>query len=166
MILPFGIVIDGLNDSKKLSEKKREVLFDVICDKASAFGIGSADEREIDTLNILNATMLAMHRALDALGRTPDLALIDGNCARGFSVPTRCIIGGDGRVPPLPQHPYWRRVSRDRLMRELVHNTREYGFAVHKGYGTKAHRAAIETFGPCAIHRRSFLKKICGQGAQ
>ena len=166
VILPFGIVIDGLNDSKKLSEKKREVLFDVICDKASAFGIGSADEREIDTLNILNATMLAMHRALDALGRTPDLALIDGNCARGFSVPTRCIIGGDGKSASIAAASILAKVSRDRLMRELDAQYPEYGFAVHKGYGTKAHRAAIETFGPCAIHRRSFLKKICGQGAQ
>ena len=163
VILPQGLLIDGLDDSKKLSEKKREALFDVIREKAAAFGIASADEREIDALNILNATMLAMHRALLALGATPDLALIDGNCARGFTIPTRCIIGGDGKSASIAAASILAKVSRDRLMRALDADYPQYGFAVHKGYGTRAHREAILQYGPCAIHRKSFLTKICAE---
>ena len=160
VILPEGCVIEGLNDSKKLSEKKREQLFDVIREKAVSFGIASASVEEIEELNILGATFLAMNRAIRQLDPVPDLALIDGNRTKGILVPARAVVHGDALIPSISAASVLAKVSRDRVMLELAEQYPEYGFAQHKGYGTAAHYAAIRQFGPSPVHRPSFLKKM------
>ena len=159
VMLPCGLVIDGLNDSKKLTAKRREALFPVIIEKAISYGIAYASVEEIDTLDILRATLLAMSRAVAQLTPQPALALIDGNRAPALGMPARTVIGGDGKCASIAAASVLAKVSRDRLMTELDAKYPEYGFAVHKGYGTKAHEAALQQYGPCEIHRRSFLKK-------
>jgi len=157
-ILPEGLVIDGLNDSKKLSEKKREALYDVIVKNAIAYCVASASVEEIEEINILNAAMLAMKRAIEGLSVKADLALIDGNCSRGFTIPTKTVIGGDAKAPSIAAASILAKVTRDRLCYEYDKEYPQYGFGKHKGYGTKAHIDAIKSYGPCPIHRPSFLK--------
>ena len=160
VILPTGLDIPGLNDSKQLSEKKREALFDVICAQAVSFGIAFATVEEIEARNILGATYLAMNRAIAQLDRLPDLALIDGNRSAGIEYPSRCIVDGDAKCASIAAASILAKVTRDRYMLEMDAKYPEYGFARHKGYGTKAHYAAIRTYGPSEIHRPSFLKKL------
>lgn len=160
VILPRGLVIEGLNDSKKLTEKRREALYDIITSQAIAYGIGSADEKEIDAVNILQATFLAMRRAIAALEVRPDLALIDGNRDTDFGVPSRTIVRGDSLSANIAAASVLAKVTRDRVMLEYAKQYPQYGFEVHKGYGTKRHYAALREFGPCEIHRRSFLRKF------
>ena len=148
VILPPGLRIPGLNDSKKLSEKKREDLFEIITSEAVSYGIASAGSEEIDELNILNAVYLAMNRAAAQLDPVPDLRLIDGNRNRGIEGVSRCVVKGDAKV------------SRDRLMLRMAERYPQYGFEKHKGYGTALHYEKLREFGPCEIHRRSFLKKM------
>ena len=164
VILPRGLHIDGLNDSKKLTEKKREALFDVITSEALAYGIGSADEKEIDEINILQATFLAMRRAIAQLAVRPDLALIDGNRESDFGVPAQTVIGGDGKSANIAAASILAKVTRDRVMLEYAREYPQYGFDVHKGYGTKRHYEALREFGPCPIHRQSFLRKFYERG--
>ncbi len=158
VILPQGLVIDGLNDSKKLSAKKRELLFDTIIRSSIGYGIAFADEREIDEMNILNATLLAMRRAIDKLEPIPDYALIDGNCTKGFALPCSAVVGGDGRSPSIAAASILAKVSRDRLCLELARKYPEYGFERHKGYGTAEHMELLRRIGPCPAHRKTFLK--------
>ena len=160
VILPAGIQIPGLDDSKKLSEKRREALFDVIVDQALAYGIAFAEVAEIEELNILGATFLAMNRAIEQLPISPALALIDGNRNSGIAVPSRSIVGGDGKCASIAAASILAKVTRDRYMYEMAQQYPQYGFDKHKGYGTKAHYAAIREFGPCDIHRMSFLRKM------
>ena len=160
VILPYGIDIIGLNDSKKLSEKNRERLFNIITDVALAYGIAFADHNEVDRLNILNATYAAMNRAIDMLSIKPDLALIDGNRNNGISSRSRCVIGGDGKSASIAAASILAKVSRDRLMAELAIEYPQYGFEKHKGYGTKLHFEKLCEFGPCRIHRNTFIKGI------
>ena len=161
-ILPDGLVLEGLNDSKKLTPKKRDKLFDLICENAIAYCIASASVEEIDELNILEADLLAMRRAIDGLAVKAEFALIDGNIARGFQIPARAIIGGDAKSPSIAAASILAKVARDRDCITLDAQYPQYGFAVHKGYGTAAHTAALKEFGPCPEHRPSFLKKILG----
>lgn len=160
VILPQGLVIPGLNDSKKLTERRREALYDVITAEALAYGIAFASEQEIDGLNILQATYLAMNRAIAAMGTVPALALIDGNRNAGIAVPSRCIVGGDGKCASIAAASILAKVTRDRYMLELDARYPGYGFAKHKGYGTAAHYAALRELGPSEVHRRTFLKKM------
>ena len=162
VILPKGLVIEGLNDSKKLTDKKRRELFDIITENAVSYGIAMASEQEIDEINILQATFLAMQRAIDQLNIRPDLALIDGNRAKDFGLPVRTIVKGDGLSASIAAASVLAKVTRDRLMEELDGKYPQYGFAVHKGYGTKRHYEALRQYGPCEIHRRTFLKKFYG----
>ena len=164
VILPRGLVIEGLNDSKKLTEKRREVLYDVIVEQAVAYGIGSADEKEIDEINILQATFLAMRRAIAQLAVRPDLALIDGNRESDFGVPAQTVIGGDGKSANIAAASILAKVTRDRVMLQYAAQYPQYGFDVHKGYGTKRHYEALREFGPCPIHRQSFLRKFYERG--
>ena len=164
VILPRGLVIEGLNDSKKLTEKRREVLYDVIVEQAVAYGIGSADEKEIDEINILQATFLAMRRAIAQLAVRPDLALIDGNRESDFGVPAQTVIGGDGKSANIAAASILAKVTRDRVMLQYAAQYPQYGFDVHKGYGTKRHYEALREFGPCPIHRQSFLRKFYEHG--
>ena len=163
VILPQGLEIPGLNDSKKLSDKRRRELFDVIQAKALAYGIAFADEKEIDEVNILQATFNAMQRAMDQLRVRPDLALIDGNRERDFGLPVKTVVKGDSQSANIAAASILAKVTRDRLMEELDGQYPQYGFAVHKGYGTRRHYAALEEYGPCPIHRMSFLKKFYGR---
>lgn len=160
VILPYGIEIPGLDDSKKLTEKKREKLFDIITSCAVTYGIASASPEEIDGINILNATYLAMNRAFSKLDPVPDIALIDGNRSEGIKYSNRCIIGGDGLSASIAAASILAKVSRDRLMYELAERYPEYGFEKHKGYGTKLHYDMLRKYGPSEIHRKSFLKKM------
>ena len=162
VLLPEGLVIEGLNDSKKLSEKKREALFDVICENAVAYGIGFADEKEIDEINILQATYLAMRRAFDNMQQKCDYVLVDGNRMPPMPVPGETIVKGDAKSPSIAAASILAKVSRDRVMLEYAKQYPEYEFEKHKGYGTKAHTAALLEHGPCPIHRKTFLKKILG----
>lgn len=162
VLLPEGLVIDGLNDSKKLSEKKRDLLFPVIQENALAFGIGFADEKEIDEINILQATFLAMRRAFDAMQRRCDYVLVDGNRMPPMPVPGETVVKGDAKSPSIAAASILAKVSRDRVMLEYAKQYPEYQFEKHKGYGTKAHVEALHAFGPSPIHRRTFLKKILG----
>ena len=159
VILPRNLLLPGLNDSKKLSAKKREALFDEIQKQAVAYAIASVDEKMIDEINILNARMLAMNHAICSLVPSPGLALIDGNCSRGIQVENQTVVGGDGKSASIAAASILAKVSRDRFMLELDALYPQYGFARHKGYGTKAHYAALKEFGPSPVHRRSFLKK-------
>ena len=156
VIMPDGFLPDGLNDSKKLSPKKREALYEIIT-KNTIWAVGEASPSEIDELNILNATMLAMHRAVKSLGEKADFALIDGNCSRGFDIPTRTIVGGDGKSPSVAAASIIAKVTRDRECAELDKKYPEYNFAKHKGYPTKEHMQKVIELGPCPEHRRSFL---------
>lgn len=160
VVLPRGLVIPGLNDSKKLTERRREALYDVITAQALAYGVAFASEREIDELNILQATYLAMNRAIAAMGTAPALALIDGNRNAGIAVPSRCVVGGDGKCASIAAASVLAKVTRDRYMLELDARYPGYGFAKHKGYGTAAHYAALREKGPSEVHRRTFLKKM------
>ena len=164
VILPRGLMIEGLNDSKKLTEKRREALYDVIVAQALAYGIGSADEKEIDEINILQATFLAMRRAISQLSIRPDLALTDGNRDSDFGVPAETVIGGDGKSANIAAASILAKVTRDRVMQDYAAMYPQYGFDVHKGYGTKRHYEALREFGPCPIHRQSFLRKFYGHG--
>jgi ribonuclease HII len=159
VIMPEGLVIEGLNDSKKLSEKKRDALFDIIKEK-TVYSIAWATPAEIDELNILNATMLAMRRAVEGLPERADFALIDGNCSRGFAIPTKTVVGGDAKSMSIAAASILAKVTRDRQCTELDKIYPEYGFAGHKGYPTKAHREKVIEIGPCPEHRRSFLSFV------
>ena len=158
VILPLGLEIEGLNDSKKLSEKKREALFDVICEKALAYAIAEATPAEIDEINILNASMLAMRRAVEALDVPADFALIDGNCSRGFNIPTETVVKGDAKSYSIAAASILAKVTRDRGCIELDREYPPYGIAKHKGYPTKDHMDAVREHGPAPIYRKSFLK--------
>ncbi len=160
VILPRGIVIEGLNDSKKLSEKRREALYDEIVRAAIAWGVAFATVEEIEEKNILEATFLAMNRAIGKLSVKPALALIDGNRDKGIAVPSRCVIGGDGKCADIAAASILAKVTRDRYMLEMAESYPQYGFEKHKGYGTAAHYAAIREYGPSPIHRMSFLRKM------
>ena len=157
VIMPEGLVIEGLNDSKKLSEKKRDALFDIIREK-TVWSIAWATPAEIDELNILNATMLAMRRAVEGLPEKADFALIDGNCSRGFSIPTQTVVGGDAKSMSIAAASILAKVTRDRQCEELDRLYPQYGIAKHKGYGTKAHMDALRTYGPSPIHRKQFIR--------
>ncbi len=157
-ILPFGCTIEGLNDSKKLSEKKRELLFDQIKEKAIAYSIASASPAEIDEINILNATMLAMKRAVESLPVKADFALIDGNVSRGFDIPTTTVIKGDAISASIAAASILAKVTRDRICLEDDKKYPEYCFKKHKGYSTALHMQILREIGPSPIHRRSFLK--------
>lgn len=160
VILPRGTVIEGLNDSKKLSEKKRELLYDEIVEKAITYGIAFATVEEIEKKNILEATFLAMNRAIEKLSVRPALALIDGNRDKGICVPSRCVIGGDGKCADIAAASILAKVTRDRYMLEMAERYPQYGFEKHKGYGTAVHYVAIREYGPSPIHRMSFLRKM------
>lgn len=157
-ILPAGCVIEGLNDSKKLTPKQRDRLFDTVRETAIAYSIGTASPEEIDEINILNATMRAMKRAIDGLPVKADFALIDGNCARGIDTPHQTVISGDAISVSISAASILAKVTRDRICLENDRDYPEYGFAKHKGYGTKEHMDALRRLGPCPLHRRSFLK--------
>ena len=157
-ILPDGLVIEGLNDSKKLTEKKREALFDVICENAIAYCIASASVEEIDELNILEADLLAMRRAIDGLSVKADFAIIDGNIARDFQVPAKAIVKGDAKSMNIAAASVLAKVARDRVCIELDRQYPEYEIAKHKGYGTKAHMDALRKYGPSPIHRKKFIR--------
>lgn len=161
VILPEDAVIDGLNDSKKLSEKKREMLFDVIKEKAVAFSVAYGTLEEIEELNILQATFLAMNRAIDGLKVKPDFALIDGNrVPKDIKIPCETVVKGDGKSMSVAAASVLAKVTRDRLMLEYDKKYPLYDFKKHKGYGTKEHTELIKKYGPCRIHRMSFLKNI------
>ena len=157
-ILPDGLVLEGLNDSKKLTPKKRDKLFDLICENAIAFCIASASVEEINELNILEADLLAMRRAIDGLSVKADFALIDGNIARGFQIPARSVIGGDAKSPSIAAASILAKVARDRDCIALDEQYPQYGIAKHKGYGTKQHMDALRTYGPSPIHRKQFIR--------
>lgn len=163
VILPEHLQIPGLNDSKKLTDKKRRELFPVIQQQAIAYGIGLASEAEIDEINILQATFLAMRRALEQLTVLPEIALIDGNRETDFGLPVKTVVKGDSLSANIAAASVLAKVTRDNIMVELAQQYPEYGFEIHKGYGTKAHYEALRTYGPCPIHRRSFLKKFYGE---
>ena len=163
VILPKHLQIPGLNDSKKLSDKRRRELFPVICEQALAYGIGFATEQEIDEINILQATFLAMERAMAQLKCPPELALIDGNRHKDFGLPVKTIVKGDSRSANIAAASVLAKVSRDDWMISMAEKYPEYGFEIHKGYGTRAHYEALEAHGPCPIHRMSFLKKFYGE---
>ena len=162
VILPRGLVLEGLDDSKKLTEKKREALFDPIREQAIAYGIASASVEEIETRNILNATFLAMNRAIEKLSPVPALALIDGNRNTGIAFPSRCVVKGDARCADIAAASVLAKVSRDRFMLEMARQYPQYRFEQHKGYGTKLHYDMLREYGPSPIHRMSFLKKLYG----
>lgn len=163
VILPPHADIPGLNDSKKLSDKRRRELFPVIKEQAIAYGIGIATHEEIDEINILQATYLAMERAINALSVKPELALIDGNRAKDFGLPVETVIKGDSRSASIAAASILAKVTRDDMMLELANTYPEYQFEIHKGYGTKAHYAALDAHGASPVHRQSFLKKYYGK---
>ena len=160
VIRPRDAVIDGLNESKKLTEKKRDALFDVITERALTYGIASASVEEIEEFNILNATFLAMNRAVAKLDPAPELALIDGNRNTGIAMPSRCIVKGDSRCADIAAASILAKVSRDRYMLNLAEKYPQYHFEQHKGYGTKLHYEALREYGPSPEHRPSFLRKM------
>ena len=156
VIFPQGVVIDGINDSKKLSEKKREELYDIIIDRAIAYSIVSIDEKEIDKINILNAAMKAFKTSLDTLSQKPDYALLDGNRAPEMDVPYEAVVKGDAKVQAIAAASILAKVARDRYITEMDKVYPQYGFAKHKGYPTKDHKEAVAKFGPSPIHRLTF----------
>lgn len=162
VILPANIEIPGLNDSKKLSDKRRRELYPVIMEQAIAYGIGCADHNEIDQINILQATFLAMERAIGALSVKPELALIDGNREKDFGIPVKTVIHGDSLSASIAAASILAKVTRDDIMLQMAETYPQYGFDIHKGYGTKAHYQALAEHGPCPIHRMTFLKKLYG----
>lgn len=157
-VLEPGTEIPGLNDSKKLTPKKRDLLYDLVIERATDFAVGFATPEEVDSINILNATMLAMRRAIAALKAPTDYALVDGNCIRDYPIPARAIIKGDSLSMSVAAASILAKVTRDRLCLEDDRQYPMYGFAKHKGYGTAEHIAALRTYGPCPIHRKTFLK--------
>ena len=159
-ILPRNLEIPGLNDSKKLSSKARDSLYDIIINSAVSYGIAFASVEEIESLNILNATFVAMNRALSQLSPQPALALIDGNRNSGISIPSRCVVKGDSLCADIAAASVLAKVTRDRYMLTMAEKYPEYGFEKHKGYGTAQHYAALRQFGPSSIHRPSFLRKM------
>lgn len=163
VILPPHAQIPGLNDSKKLTDKKRRELYPVIMEQAVAYGIGFASHEEIDEINILQATYLAMERAIAKLSVRPELALIDGNRAKDFGVPVKTVIKGDSLSASIAAASILAKVTRDDLMLEAAKEYPQYAFDVHKGYGTKAHYESLAAYGPSPIHRMSFLKKFYGE---
>jgi len=160
VILPRDLVIPGLTDSKKLTDKKRRELYPVIQEQALAYGIAFASEQEIDEINILQATFLAMQRAIDQLNGKADFALIDGNREKDFGLPVKTVIKGDSLSASIAAASILAKVTRDDLMLKMAQTYPEYGFEIHKGYGTKAHYEALRAHGPCPIHRMTFLKKF------
>ncbi len=160
VVLDPDCLIEGINDSKKLTEKKRELLFEEICEKAEAYCIATATVDEIKKLNILGATMLAMRRAVEGLEKTPSYVLVDGNRMPELSVPAETVIKGDANSASIAAASILAKVARDRKLRELDELYPEYGFSKHKGYGTKGHYEAILKYGPSPVHRMSFLKKL------
>ena len=163
VILPPHLQLPGLNDSKKLSDKRRRELFPEICEQALAYGIAFATEGEIDEINILQATFLAMERALSQLKVRPDLVLIDGNRQKDFGLPVKTVVKGDSLSANIAAASVLAKVTRDDWMIRQAQLYPKYGFEIHKGYGTRAHYAALEAHGPCPIHRMTFLKKFYGQ---
>ena len=163
VILPEGCVIKGINDSKKLSEKRRGELYDEITEKAVAYSVCAIDEKRIDEINILNATFEAMNGAVNGLSVTPDYVIIDGNRIAGMTIPHETVVKGDAKSISIAAASILAKVSRDRFITEMAERYPEYGFEQHKGYGTKAHTEAILKYGPCEIHRRTFLKKLLGE---
>lgn len=163
VILPPNAEIPGLNDSKKLSDKKRRELYPVIKEKAIAYGIAFADHSEIDEINILQATYLAMERAISQLSVKLDLALIDGNRAKDFGIPVETVVHGDSLSASIAAASVLAKVTRDDYMLQMAEQYPGYDFEIHKGYGTKAHYAALTQYGPCPIHRMTFLKKFYGE---
>lgn len=163
VILPRDLVLPGLNDSKKLTDKKRRELFPLIKEQAIAYGIGMASEKEIDEINILQATFLAMQRAIDQLEGKADFALIDGNRQKDFGLPVKTVVKGDSLSANIAAASILAKVTRDDLMESLAQEYPEYGFEIHKGYGTKAHYEALRAHGPSPIHRMTFLKKFYEQ---
>ncbi len=162
VILPCDLVIEGLNDSKKLTEKKREALFDVICENAVAYSIAYGTVEQINATNILEATLGAMHEAVDTLSIKADYALIDGNISRGFSVPSEPVVHGDAISPSIAAASILAKVTRDRLCIALDAEYPMYGIAKHKGYGTKEHMNALREYGPAPIHRTKFIRFLDG----
>lgn len=160
VILPDGLALEGLNDSKQVSPKNRERLFDEIREQAVAWAVAWVDEGEIDRINILNARMLAMDKAIHLLDPAPEFALIDGNRNKGITIPNATVVKGDGRSASIAAASILAKVSRDRYMEELDRRYPEYGFARHKGYPTKAHYEALRKYGPCPVHRKTFLKNV------
>lgn len=163
VILPKNLEIPGLNDSKKLTDKKRRELYDIIIEQAEAYGIALVSEQEIDEINILQATFLAMERAVAQLSVKPDLALVDGNREPHLPVEVKTVVKGDSRSANIAAASILAKVTRDRLLEELDETYPAYGFAIHKGYGTKRHYEALREYGPCPIHRMTFLKKFYGE---
>lgn len=163
VILPEDYEIPGLNDSKQLSDKKRRELYPVIKEQAIAYGIAFVDQQVIDEINILNATFLAMKNAIEQLETKPDLALIDGNRVADFGVEAIPVVKGDAKVASIAAASILAKVARDDLMEKMAEEYPQYGFEVHKGYGTKRHYAAIAQYGMCPIHRKTFLKKFYGE---
>jgi ribonuclease HII len=163
VILPANVEIPGLNDSKKLSDKKRRELYPIIKEKAIAYGIAFADHKEIDEINILQATYLAMERAISQLSVKPELALIDGNRAKDFGIPVETVVHGDSLSASIAAASVLAKVTRDDYMLEMAQTYPGYDFEIHKGYGTKAHYAALTQLGASPIHRMSFLKKFYGE---
>ena len=163
VILPANAQIPGLNDSKKLSDKKRRELYPIIKEQAIAYGIAFADHKEIDEINILQATYLAMERAIQQLSVKPELALVDGNRAKDFGVPVQTVVHGDSLSASIAAASVLAKVTRDDYMLQMAEEHPGYDFEIHKGYGTKAHYAALTEKGPSSIHRMSFLKKFYGE---
>ena len=163
VILPPNAEIPGLNDSKKLSDKKRRELYPIIKEQAIAYGIAFADHHEVDEINILQATYLAMERAINQLNVKPELALIDGNRAKDFGIPAQTVVHGDSLSASIAAASVLAKVTRDNFMLEMAEAYPGYDFEIHKGYGTKAHYAALTKLGPSAIHRMTFLKKFYGE---
>ena len=164
VILPADLEIEGLNDSKKLTDKRRRELFPVICEKAIAYGIAMVDEKTIDEINILQATYLAMEKAIGQLSVKPDLALVDGNRARDFGVPVQTVVKGDSRSANIAAASVLAKVTRDEYMEKMAEVYPQYDFEVHKGYGTKRHYEALREYGASPIHRMTFLKKFYENG--
>ena len=160
VILPPDICIEGLNDSKKISEKKREKLYDEIKSVAIAYAVATASVAEIDEFNIRNATYMAMNRAIEALDIKPEYVIVDGDCIKECSYPHECVIKGDAKSLSIAAVSILAKVSRDRHMLQMAEKYPQYGFEKHKGYGTKAHIAALKEFGACEIHRKTFIKKF------
>ena len=165
-ILPTGLVIEGLNDSKKLSEKKREELYDVICENAIAYAIVLGSVEEINQTDILSTTLHAMREAIAQLDPAPDFALIDGNVTRGFTLPCRSVVHGDAISPSIAAASILAKVTRDRICYELHDHYPQYGIDKHKGYGTKAHMDALREFGPSPIHRKQFIRFLNNDEAE
>ncbi len=163
VVLDDETLIDYLNDSKKISESRREKLYDEIIDRAKAYCIATATVEEIDRLNILEATMLAMKRAVEGLGIKPDMAMVDGNRLPEIDCPAQCVIKGDATSASIAAASVLAKVSRDRYMRDIAEKYPQYGFEQHKGYGTALHCEMLRKYGPSEVHRRTFLKKILGE---